>query len=113
MLSARIPEQGPARVCHGDYGPHNLLVSPEGEVVAITDWEIGTLGDPLADVGYLIQRWGAEEVPSAEAFLDDRIGEGYATRRELVAHYEACTGRKLDDLWFYIAFNCFKICINI
>lgn len=110
VLSARIPEQGPARVCHGDYGPHNLLVSEDGAVVAITDWEICTLGDPLADITYFIRGWSDEEVTSAEAFLDARREQGYATRRELIALYEAQTGRELEDLWYYVAFNSFKMC---
>ncbi len=110
-LSNRIPEQGPARICHGDYGPHNLLVSDEtGEVVAITDWEIGTLGDPLADFTYFLLAWGKEGIESPEAFLDGSPGDGYRTRRELVALYEERTGRKLDDLWYYVAFNSFKSC---
>ena len=110
MLSARIPEQGPARICHGDYGPHNLLVSEAGEVVAITDWEIGTLGDPLADFAYFLFAWGQSGIASPEEFLDGSPGEGYRSRRELVALYEQRTGRKLDDLWYYVAFNAFKSC---
>ena len=110
VLSARIPEQGPARVCHGDYGAHNILVADEGDVVAITDWEISTLGDPLADITYFIRGWAGEEVSSADEFLDGRPDEGYHTRRELIAQYESLTGRELKDLWYYIAFNNFKIC---
>lgn len=109
-LSARIPEQGPARICHGDYAPHNILVSDKGEVVAITDWEIGTLGDPLADFGYFLTAWSQQETRSPQAFLDGSPGEGYRSRGELVALYEERSGRKLDDLWFYVAFNTFKSC---
>lgn len=110
LLSARIPEQGPARICHGDYGLHNLLVSDAGEVVAITDWEIGTLGDPLADVTYFLRGWGEDGISSKQAFLDARRGEGYSTRRALLAMYEGRTGRRIDDLWYYVAFNTFKTC---
>jgi len=109
-LSAHIPEQGPARVCHGDYGPHNLLVSRAGEVVAITDWEIGTLGDPLADISYFIRSWGSEDLSSPDQFLDARRDDGYATRRELIERYEERTGREFEHLWYYLAFNCFKMC---
>jgi aminoglycoside phosphotransferase (APT) family kinase protein len=110
VLSARIPEQGPARVCHGDYGVHNILIRDSGDVVAITDWEISTLGDPLADLCYFIRSWADESVPSADEFLDSRRDAGYASRRELISMYEAKSGRELKDLWFYIAFNAFKIC---
>ena len=110
VLSERIPEQGPARVCHGDFGPHNVLLSDAGEVVAITDWEIGTLGDPLADIVYFVRGWAGEEMDSTEAFLDARRDAGYASRRELIATYEKASGRPINDLWYYMAFNCFKSC---
>jgi aminoglycoside phosphotransferase (APT) family kinase protein len=109
-LSARIPDQGPARICHGDYAPHNLLISDVGEVVAITDWEIGTLGDPLADFTYFLLAWSREETRSPQAFLDGSPGDGYLPRSELIDLYEERSGRKLDELWFYAAFNTFKSC---
>ena len=49
-----MPEQGPARVVHGDYGPHNCLFGPDHKVAAVVDWEISTLGDPLADLAYAL-----------------------------------------------------------
>ena len=111
VLSAKIPDQGPASICHGDYAPHNLLISEEtGELVAITDWEIGTLGDPLADFTYFVLSWNKDQAQSQEAFFEGSPGEGYASRGELVELYEARSGRTLDDLWFYIAFNIFKSC---
>lgn len=113
ILSSRIPEQGPARICHGDYGPHNLLVSEEGSVRAIMDWEISTLGDPLADFTYFLWTWGENALVSRDAFLDTRPGEGYSSRRELHSHYEEQSGRQVSDFWFYIAFNAFKSCCII
>ena len=109
-LSSRIPEQGPARICHGDYGPHNVLISAAGDVVAITDWEIGTLGDPLADIAYFVRGWADEAITSSNAFLDARRDTGYASRRELIAVYENASGRPINDLWYYLAFNSFKSC---
>jgi len=109
-LSKCIPAQGPARVCHGDYGPHNLLVLDDGSVRAITDWEISTLGDPLADFTYFLWSWGEQTLDSEEAFLDSRSGDDYASRRELLSRYEQRSGRAVENLWFYIAFNSFKFC---
>ena len=57
-LAARIPEQGPATIVHGDYRLDNMILSPAGEVAAVVDWELCTLGDPLADVGLLLVYWG-------------------------------------------------------
>ena len=56
-LAARIPEQGPATIVHGDYRLDNMILTPEGEVAAVVDWELCTLGDPLADVGLLMVYW--------------------------------------------------------
>ena len=56
-LSKRIPEQGPATIVHGDYRLDNCIVSSSGEIQAVLDWEICTLGDPLADLGLLTVYW--------------------------------------------------------
>ena len=56
-LAARIPEQGPATIVHGDYRLDNMILAPDGEVAAVVDWELCTLGDPLADVGLLLVYW--------------------------------------------------------
>ncbi|MDX1383254.1 MAG: phosphotransferase family protein, partial [Thermoanaerobaculia bacterium] len=47
-----LPDQGPARIVHGDYGLHNCLIGPDCTIAAVVDWEISTLGDPLADLAY-------------------------------------------------------------
>ena len=60
-LSARIPEQGPATIVHGDYRLDNMILTPAGEVAAVVDWELCTLGDPLADVGLLMAYWPQRE----------------------------------------------------
>ena len=69
-LSERIPEQGPATIVHGDYRLDNMILTDAGEVAAVVDWELCTLGDPLADVGMLIVYWseaGDELMPLFEA----------------------------------------------
>ena len=63
-LAADLPEQGPASIVHGDYMVHNVMFDQEGSVTAIVDWEISTLGDPLADLAYLLNGWvAADDVP--------------------------------------------------
>ena len=54
---ANLPDQGPIRVVHGDYGVHNTLVGPDCRLAAVVDWEISTLGDPLADLAYALNIW--------------------------------------------------------
>jgi aminoglycoside phosphotransferase (APT) family kinase protein len=107
-LSARIPDQGPARVVHGDYGPHNALFSREGEVTAVLDWEIATLGDPLADFAYSINAW--VEPGDAGVYGTDppTALPGFPTRQELIARYSAATGADLSGLAYYRSFNAFK-----
>lgn len=107
-LTANIPDQGPARVVHGDYGVHNVMIDDDGEVAAVLDWEIGTLGDPLADFAYALNAW-IEPTDSDEARqLSPTALPGFATRDDLIAAYAERTGADLSDLGFYRAFNSFK-----
>lgn len=107
-LHARIPEQGPARVVHGDYGPHNSMFSSSGELLGVLDWEIATLGDPLADFAYSINAW--VEPGDAGVYGSDppTALPGFPSRDDLIARYAAATGADLSNLAFYRAFNSFK-----
>ena len=110
---ANLPDQGPARVVHGDYGPHNCLVGPGGVLAAVVDWEISTLGDPLADLAYALNFWpdpDDPEPPRPEAAL---APPGFPARTALRDRYGARTGRDLTHLDYYIGFNRWKsACIN-
>mgnify|MGYP001825063728 CR=1 FL=1 len=107
-LVAEIPEQGPARVVHGDYGVHNVMVDDTGTVAAVLDWEIGTLGDPLADFAYALNAWTEpSDGPNAASTAPTAL-EGFASRDDLVAAYAARTGADLDQLGYYRSFNSFK-----
>jgi aminoglycoside phosphotransferase (APT) family kinase protein len=108
LLSASIPEQGPARVVHGDFGPHNTLFSQTGEIEAVLDWELASLGDPLADFAYSLNAWteaGDEGVYGADP---PTSLPGFPTRAELAARYAALTGADLSHLAYYRAFNSWK-----
>jgi aminoglycoside phosphotransferase (APT) family kinase protein len=102
-LSERIPEQGPATIVHGDYRLDNMIVSPEGEVRAVLDWELCTLGDPLADVGLLFVYWNPPFHGAAGRF------EGFPPVEELMARYGEVSGRDLSELDFYVAFGYWKL----
>jgi aminoglycoside phosphotransferase (APT) family kinase protein len=110
-LAARIPEQGPATIVHGDYRLDNMILTPEGEVAAVVDWELCTLGDPLADVGLLMVYWsqpGDEVVP----LFDPATTEpGFPTRDELKARYAERSGRDLSHLDFFVALGYWKLAI--
>ena len=82
-----MPEQGPARIVHGDYGLHNTLIGPDGRVAAVVDWEISTLGDPLADLAYALNQWAEPGDPPFGAGVPPTALPGLPTRRELAARY--------------------------
>lgn len=108
-LSANVPEQGPAAVVHGDYRLDNCIVASDGSrVLAVLDWELCTLGDPLADVGQLLVYWPEPGEKSALGHAPTAM-PGFARRSELIERYAAATGRDLANLDFYVAFAYWKL----
>lgn len=111
-LTRRIPEQGPARVVHGDYRLGNCLTDDEGRVAAVLDWEIATLGDPLADLGYVLSHWFEPGETGQAHRTSPSIVEGFPTRAELVERYASRSHRDLSHLDYYVAFAHWKsVCI--
>jgi len=109
ILSGAIPPQGPARLVHGDFRLDNCMVSSTGEVIAVLDWEICTLGDPLADLGLLMVYWSG---PTDDATAWDPGAtalEGFWNRSDLAQRYAATTGQDLSGLEFYVAFAYWKL----
>ena len=103
-----LPDQGPTRVVHGDYGLHNCLFGADCTVAAIVDWEISTLGDPLADLAYALNPWPdpSDERPIAPESATSL--EGFPPRSVLAQRYAERTGRDLSNLSYYVAFNRWK-----
>jgi aminoglycoside phosphotransferase (APT) family kinase protein len=111
FLLKNTPEQGPARLVHGDYGLHNCVSNGAGRVAAVIDWEISTLGDALADLAYAINGWGKQGEVSARGIRPSQA-PGYPSDDELLARYAAKTGVDLSNIGFYISFNHWKtVCI--
>jgi aminoglycoside phosphotransferase (APT) family kinase protein len=110
-LAARIPDQGPATIVHGDYRLDNMILAPSGEVAAVVDWELCTLGDPLADVGMLMVYW-AEEGDEFTSLLDAATtAPGFPKRDELKARYAEASGRDLSELDYYVALGYWKLAV--
>lgn len=108
-LADAIPLQHGSTIVHGDYRLDNCMIGPNGEVVAVLDWEICTLGDPMADVGLLWVYWTD---PGQEAVLPQASPTslpGFPTRLELMDLYHTSTGRDLTDLPYYVAFGYWKL----
>jgi len=103
-----LPDQGPARVVHGDYGLHNCLVGPDSRIAAVVDWEISTLGDPLADLAYAMNQWtpAVNTMPSGRGSATSV--PGFPTREDLLERYAERTGRDLANLDYYVGFNRWK-----
>jgi aminoglycoside phosphotransferase (APT) family kinase protein len=108
-LLQRIPEQGPARIVHGDYRLDNCMVGDDGRVKAVLDWEICTLGDPLADLGLLHVYWTGPNDAASAWNGSATTAPGFFDRPELTERYAQVSGRDVSPLPFYIAFAYWKL----
>ena len=112
-LDENRPESGAATIVHGDYRLGNTIFAHEApaHLVAVLDWEMATIGDPLADVGYLCMMWS--EASDPQHGLREHLGrvtraEGFPTRGELIARYEQRSGRSMSDLRWYVTLALWK-----
>jgi aminoglycoside phosphotransferase (APT) family kinase protein len=110
-LAARIPAQGPATIVHGDYRLDNMILTAAGEVAAVVDWELCTLGDPLADVGLLMVYWPEAGDEGTSLGQPATMAPGFPSREELKARYAERSGRDLSDLDFFIALGYWKLAV--
>jgi len=110
ILAEKVPQQVGATIVHGDFRLGNMIVKGR-TVKAILDWELCTLGDPLADVGYILNNWiPPEEAPSPGAGDQaPTAAGGFPTREELCAIYEDRTGRDLSGINYYRAFQHWRL----
>lgn len=102
-LAARIPPQV-SGIVHGDLRPGNICYRGDGSVAAIFDWELATLGDPLADLGWLLSTWvdPDDELPPTTA--GPNAEPGFPSRAELVERYARGSGRDVSNVPYYLAF---------
>jgi aminoglycoside phosphotransferase (APT) family kinase protein len=114
-LRANLPESPPGTIVHGDYRLDNAMYAPEppARIVALFDWEMATLGDPLADLGYLLSFWREPNDPATALDVAWRITSlpGFPTRAQLVARYAERTGRQMTHVPFYVALAMWKLAI--
>ena len=109
ILTETMPEQIGATIVHGDYRLGNMIVA-NGSIKAILDWELCTLGDPLADVGYLLNNWvSAEEVEQGPNDQAPTSVGGYPSREALCEIYQKETGRDLSGINYYRAFSHWRL----
>ena len=113
-LGDHLPQDaGDPALVHGDFKLDNVILDPgSARIAAVVDWEMATVGDPLADLGYLLSFWvePGESVP----FLGDAAvtaQPGWPTRQDLADHYAELTGRRMTDLRFYVTLAVWKLAI--
>jgi aminoglycoside phosphotransferase (APT) family kinase protein len=115
-LAENMPESGPATIVHGDYRLGNTMFghgSPP-RLVAIFDWELATIGDPLADVGYLTATWAKRDETATVTIFDLSAvtrAKGFPSRRGLIARYEERSGRSMSAVNWYQALAIWKAAV--
>jgi aminoglycoside phosphotransferase (APT) family kinase protein len=109
-LAARVPEQHGVSIAHGDYRFGNCMVDVErGRVVAVLDWELCTLGDPLADLGYLGVYW--VQADGEGRHNDPTAADGFPSYAAVVERYAERTGRDVSNIDYYVAFSHWRLSV--
>ena len=108
-LVTRIPDQGSAGIVHGDYRLDNCMLNSDGQVVAVLDWELCTLGDRNADVAQLLVYWAEPGDPESALDSPPTAAPGFASRAEMLDLYQEASGRDVDNFEFYMTFGYWKL----
>jgi aminoglycoside phosphotransferase (APT) family kinase protein len=111
-LPANVPPGEETSIVHGDYRIDNVVFHPgEPRILAVLDWELSTLGHPLADFAYHCMTWRMPEGAHARGLVGvDFAALGIPTEREYVAMYCKATGRdRIDHFEYYVAYNMFRL----
>jgi aminoglycoside phosphotransferase (APT) family kinase protein len=115
-LTAGLPESAEGTLVHGDFRLDNMLVTlgRKPAIAAVVDWEMSTLGDPLADLGLTLMYWAD---PGEQDWLEINVGAGvtslpgFLSRAGFAARYAELTGRDISGIGYYMAFGCFKLAV--
>ena len=112
-LEAHLPTDSPAAIVHGDYKLDNVVfrATAPPQLLAILDWEMATLGDPLADLGYLMLFWPEPGEDNVGGLPQPTQMDGFSSRAELIKRYEKRTGFAMSDLVFYRTLALWKLAI--
>lgn len=115
ILAERIPASPPPTIVHNDFKLDNVMIDPDdpARIVAVLDWEMCTIGDPLIDLGLVLAYWPRPDDPMARqvAISSVTTHPGFFTREEVLVRYVEQTGRDITDIGFYETFALFKLCV--
>jgi aminoglycoside phosphotransferase (APT) family kinase protein len=109
ILAADIPPQTESTVVHGDFRLGNCIVDRRGDVRAVLDWEICTLGDPRADIGYVLATWAEPGDPLRADDHNPTLAPGFTTRDALLTQYAARSGRDVAAIPYFVAFSFWRL----
>jgi aminoglycoside phosphotransferase (APT) family kinase protein len=109
VLQSRIPEQRESTIVHGDFRLGNCVVDDQGEILAVLDWEICTLGDPRADVGYILATWAEPGDPLRADDHNPTLAPGFTTRAALLERYAEQSGRDVEAIPYFVAFSFWRL----
>ena len=115
-LGEHIPSSAAATIVHGDYRLGNTIFASDApaRLAAVLDWEMATIGDPLADLGYLCMMWTERDDPQLglrEEVSKVTRADGFPTRGELIATYEERSGRSMSDIRWYTTLALWKMTV--
>ncbi len=114
-LRAALPPSPPPTIVHGDYRLDNTMLAADdpGRIVAVLDWEMATLGDPLTDVGLFLLYWGQGDAQIIATGRNVATDTGFISRDEVIDRYAATSGRSVDNLDFYVVLAAYKLAIIV
>ncbi|HUN31784.1 MAG TPA: phosphotransferase family protein [Trebonia sp.] len=110
LLAARVPEQTPDGIVHGDYRLDNVLTADDDQLVAVLDWEMATLGDPLTDLALMSVYQRFAEIMGG-SIADASSAPGFLSTQEVISRYAAASHRDLAHFGFYLGLAAFKLAV--
>lgn len=111
LLAAKVPSSDRATILHGDYRLDNVVTSADLNIAAVLDWELATLGDPLADVGLFLAYWDGLSAIDNPILSAPGRGAGFPSGRELTERYAVRMQASMEDLQWYVGLGFFKIAV--
>jgi aminoglycoside phosphotransferase (APT) family kinase protein len=109
QLLAQVPAESPTGIVHGDFRLDNVLVDESDRLMAVIDWEMATLGDPLTDLALMVVYGRLGASGAGRSIVDVASAAGFLSEAEIIERYAAASDRDLSRFGFYLGLACFKL----